>query len=1083
MSSLPTSRGSARLFAMSENDQSNQGSQLTLPSPPPPPSTLPGMRTLGSAPSFSSAPSIAILRKKEHTHTSTPSPAPAAFPLEQEAKTRSKKKKKKEKRGKRRSHRSRSPRPSRSRSKESTRYHRRRRSPSTDDVSSSDEGSTLNYHRQRSSNTSTKGPLIQNTNRSNRQNDDQYNSLYYYDRQGDRNNLTYESMYKYDVPRYRTREVRTVLGAPLFVRTIKGSHGEVSNLEISKNMPSRSSKISRYTDYADQFRISTSSSSAAPVSIEITKNEANLEENDYIKLQFDTPMSNAIVTRTNTDLPSTIDPMKEKLIQLEQHVQNYPYDVDGWLRRIAFQDEQLSWPSNRKATTRHTLLEVKLSIYEKALENCPDNERLLIGYMKGCEALWETPRLLNEWEQILKTHPSHLQLWIEYLNLYQHRFQVFSVTSCLQAYEQCITTFRQLLWEHPQVKEDLELSFIRIFQRACQLLFDSGYTERAISCYQAMIELSFFSLTEDYSIESNWKRLLKQFEYYWEQSYPRIGDRKARGWWKHFEEIEEEEEEEESNSDSNDNYIKDTIVKDNKTIWIHQEQQLEVESLLPLHDLSKSTQDPFRMVMFEDIQSLLFPPLMSSVARSRLITGLTSLLGFYHCQPGLSSSDLAVLDPYLHSEYKDLMDMTSKSSDCNTNNDRNSNLPISNYPQSIFSMDNGKQNSYPSLSIIEFYRCCLWQLAPFIRDIHGYAILITLLPVDDILLLLDTLKVSHLMDELGRVAYQSIKTRLALSSIDKIYRMAYEELPQEVSLSKEWWSIAPSLHSLVKTVLSMGQEQQAFNILMCMAIYRDQPITREQRAAVQWTPIQQLKARKMYDLSISSHLLVEHSDYLGDEQTIGIVGCITLFEYFTHGISSASRIYQQVFDLLEDVGLETQLYLIHQSICTLYRPADFRHRLDVALTLFPHNTYLLSAYLMNETKFKIENRLRRSLDSLIHLQSSHWLWMFSIYAELRYQPGNYNVYRVRNLFDQAIEDSSGATSASLWTLYILFELQQNNTKRANQLFLRAIRACPWHKRIYLLAYTVLNNTLEDSEVSETLDLMMEKEIRLRSLPE
>jgi hypothetical protein len=30
--------------------------------------------------------------------------------------------------------------------------------------------------------------------------------VYFFDHQGDRNNDSYESMYRYDVPRYRTRE-------------------------------------------------------------------------------------------------------------------------------------------------------------------------------------------------------------------------------------------------------------------------------------------------------------------------------------------------------------------------------------------------------------------------------------------------------------------------------------------------------------------------------------------------------------------------------------------------------------------------------------------------------------------------------------------------------------------------------------------------------------------------------------------------------------------------------------------------------------------------------------------------------------
>jgi hypothetical protein len=52
-----------------------------------------------------------------------------------------------------------------------------------------------------------------------------------------------------------------------------------------------------------------------------------------------------------------------------------------------------------------------------------------------------------------------------------------------------------------------------------------GYTERAISCYQTMIELSFFSSSSEDLTMNTWKILQKQFEFYWEQGFPRIGQK------------------------------------------------------------------------------------------------------------------------------------------------------------------------------------------------------------------------------------------------------------------------------------------------------------------------------------------------------------------------------------------------------------------------------------------------------------------------------------------------------------------------------------------------------------------------------
>ncbi|KAI8057134.1 NRDE-2, necessary for RNA interference-domain-containing protein [Syncephalis plumigaleata] len=898
--------------------------------------------------------------------------------------------------------------------------------------------------------------------------------------------MQYESMYKYDIPRYRTREVRAVLGAPLYARVVKGSHGEVVNLSITREAPLRSSKSFRYVDYADQFR-----TAALPVLSSVKDNELNTGDNDYIELPLDdTSTNDKDQYSMDTETSTPVDPIKEKLVQLERHVQQYPNDVDGWLRRIAFQDEQLTWSSNRKATARHALLEVKLAIYEKALEYCPEDERLLIGYMESGETIWDTSHLLNQWDDILKRHSDHLPLWIKYLNSYQHRSQVFKVTSCLGAYEQCIVTYYEYLWQHPEGREAIELSYVRVFQRACQLLYDSGYTERAISCYQAMIELSYFSPSSNELTLNTWEILRKQFEFYWEQGFPRIGQKNARGWWKYI------EDDDEINSDSDDesSQRRQQSTKGTSSSWIYKEKQMEEDGILPTLDLSEDTDDPYRTVMFEDIQSLLFPPLVSNTAQSRLITGLTSLLGFTHCQPGQSSADLSRLDSYLHEEainnrqlqqWLQLL-IRTESIDDNDNDEQTASissigLPTFNYPQSLsLVVDEEYMNpvyTLPPLYITHFYRYMLIQLAPLMKHIHGYAVLITLLPMDDILLLLDTLRVTHLLDELGSLAYQCIQTRLSLASEDKIYKMAYNQLPQEIAFTGQWWSEMQALHLLMHTVLSSN---------------RSMTTGEQQGTTAQWTPIQQLKARKIYHSVIDTEILAHYNDYLDDEQAVGIVGCVTLFEYLTRGISGAHQVYERVLTSLDEMGrgqsvraelIQVQLYLIHQSICTIYRPGDFRDRLDDALARFPHNTFLLSAYLTNETRFKIENRMRRSLDDLLHRQSSHWLRLFSIYAELRYHPGQYNANRVRHLLDEAIEDNCGVSSVSLWTIYILFELQQNNLSRAKQIYLRAIRACPWHKGMYLLAYSILNQVFEEREQSEILELMMEKEIRLRILPE
>jgi hypothetical protein len=123
--------------------------------------------------------------------------------------------------------------------------------------------------------------------------------------------------------------------------------------------------------------------------------------------------------------------------------------------------------------------------------------------------------------------------------------------------------------------------------------------------------------------------------------------------------------------------------------------------------------------MFEDIQSLLFPPLISNTARSRLITGLTSLLGFTHCQPGQSSSDLSRLDSYLHEEaintkqLQQWLRLLTRSEPLEAIDEQSLpqpsiKPPTFNYPQSLSLIIDEEHNNpvytHPPLYIIQFYR-------------------------------------------------------------------------------------------------------------------------------------------------------------------------------------------------------------------------------------------------------------------------------------------------------------------------------------------------------------------------------------------
>ncbi|CAG8734821.1 16798_t:CDS:2, partial [Gigaspora rosea] len=134
--------------------------------------------------------------------------------------------------------------------------------------------------------------------------------------------------------------------------------------------------------------------------------------------------------------------IKEFNIQLDQN-QN---DVNLWLEFIAFQDKSLQFGKSKKADasiTRSSINEVKISIFEKALEANPNDTSLLIAYMKCCEEHWDIPKLLTKWDQVLKENSRNINLWMKYLDFRQTNLVSFTVNQCIQVFEDCLHLLRK----------------------------------------------------------------------------------------------------------------------------------------------------------------------------------------------------------------------------------------------------------------------------------------------------------------------------------------------------------------------------------------------------------------------------------------------------------------------------------------------------------------------------------------------------------------------------------------------------------------------------------------------------------------
>ena len=229
--------------------------------------------------------------------------------------------------------------------------------------------------------------------------------------------------------------------------------------------------------------------------------------------------------------------------------------------------------------------------------------------------------------------------------------------------------------------------------------------------------------------------------------------------------------------------------------------------------------------------------------------------------------------------------------------------------------------------------------------------------------------------------------------------------------------------------------------------------------------------------------------------------CLILFAYLSkaQSISAATSAFKSNIALVSTRCPSSSEYL-HQSFARLihhhathihlFKPSEIRSLLAESIAQFPQNTVFLSLYAWNEARFRIDDRVRSIVKELVlggsdgtkkKTQDSVVLRFFAIYSELhRGVTLGSNISTIRSTFERAVESDSGAHCAGLWKLYFLFEHSRLEAERAKTVFWRGLRACPWAKDLYMLAFEHLRGekAMGEADLGGIYQLLVEKELRV-----
>ena len=426
------------------------------------------------------------------------------------------------------------------------------------------------------------------------------------DRKPDSSNMHYDSLYSGDVATYRRNAQCVGLGLHQAVEWTDNR---------SRTVRERKAKSMRY------FKGETTGLVVLQFS---HKQAGNSIMDEYVALE---PKGCGAGEVTPTDLTLEVY-FTQRTAEYNSLLLEDPHNVSLWLEFIAFQDEVLLWDKASGARRKSQMNERKLAIFERALESNSLSVDLLVGHMQLVEGVWEVERVVRRWKDLVFRQPNRPQLWLHYLHFCQSHFSSFTVSSLTALYTKCLSTLTAIqegtLKSH---KPDASTPkyMLAIFILYCNFLRQVGHSERAVACFQALVEFNLCRPAELDNEDLPSKAWLEFFEPFWDSGVPRFGEPEAPGWCNWMKTTQQSGlklgvvatslcgkavEEPDVDAEEVDPEVALVSGLSLPEAWLQLERRRTREEGLPWRPLQEGSEedctDPERMVLFDDVSQCTF---------------------------------------------------------------------------------------------------------------------------------------------------------------------------------------------------------------------------------------------------------------------------------------------------------------------------------------------------------------------------------------------------------------------------------------------------------------------------------------------
>ncbi|KAF9244578.1 NRDE-2, necessary for RNA interference-domain-containing protein [Melanogaster broomeanus] len=918
--------------------------------------------------------------------------------------------------------------------------------------------------------------------------------LFYSDRRGDPLNITYGSLHDRDVPKYHlVSHGKHVLGLDgawsVFRRAGKGVEITIGGRQ---KQPSLTEFGSRALLAAPSRRLITTSGDSHRYEevdgfLRLPSRAGRRTETDYRSItKFDTnsdsESSPSEGESSDDDLGSpTLTTHQLTIKALEEILASNPSSIETWSSLLSQSLSAIPVTSKNATKARS---EITLAIISRARTAHPSNFKsrtLLLKYLRAGEEVWHGSKLNAEWEDALKL--GGIEVWMEWLE-----WRIRKSVGGIDAVVTDATRGLKALGN----SEESEVDKLRTVWRVAVAFQEAGFYERAIALFQAQAELTFEVPQSLYGLPVEMQ--LESLEEFWDSEVPRVGEPDSKGWsgWMSSGRPE-------ANPTNTTAYMGiDTTSTDPFIRWYNDETRADSLSWIPARSIDEtSTSDPYATVLFSDIKALLLS-LTTQRAKNAFRFIWLSVLGLHI--PGFveslangawndrwsyrhltSTSHLSSIFPEKGAARQVLADSHAGTL---IGKEREYSLafgPVKDWSWGVFGplewvgQEHWRMWTRKDVQGVneEFVRAVFNQLRCGTED---YEWDVYSLAFEAAVNVKNALKISRSLlsnarDSLPHWAVHARLERLRgrIEDARKVYQtvlISTRHSPTQAFIGQLWWDwvemewLSGDLDVTLRLVMRSGNVDGTGGMMILRAKRNLEDIINAMHG--RWKDREAwVKLRALMELLTASSPLA----------------ALALFDSQPAGESDCTR---------ESLMVASLLMLYNHSIA-LRRPtppAILRDRLQFAMETYPSNTIILGMFLEAEKGYGVWGRVRGQLGEGVANGSAKQKSVVRRVAEVwvsGWEKGRWEVEveRTRSGLVAALESDRTRNSAVIWRIVLEFEIRTGQLQRAKNLLYRAVGECPLAKELYLLAFGPLRHAFKPSELTDFVDIMAERGLRMR----